>query len=158
MTPTEFAPSLTSYERDIRERFVDSYMKDFNEVRACIRIGYQESYAREFGPRFMKEPYVLNLIAERKKNYGKGADRDTARDEIVGMLKLEAQRENSMGGTHAGRVSALVQLSKILGIEAPAKVEVTDTTAPKLDHLTPAELEDMRHKLYGPTPVSATTH
>lgn len=160
MGPTEFAPSLTDYERDLRVRFVESYLKDFNEVKAAIRIGYAEQYAREYGPRFMKEPFVLNLIEERKKELGKPRDPETERQEIIAMLRVEAQRENSQGGTHAGRVSALVQLSKIMGIEAPSKVELKDTTTPPLDHMAVDELEEIRRKLYGSTThsVPQTTH
>jgi len=156
---TQYAPSLTEHERDLRDRFVSSYLEDFNEVRAAIRIGYAESYAREFGPRFMREPYVLNKLAEEQKRLGITDDKDRERIQIIAMLKREAMRDNAQGGTGSSRVSALVQLSKILGIEAPAKVEVTEKNPPALDHLDPVELEEMKRKIYGPAvPAYATTH
>jgi hypothetical protein len=158
VNPTEIAPSLTEHEREIRDRYAAAYVDEYDVVRAAIRIGFSLAFAKTYGPLFFSEPYTANKIAELEAAKGIISADDKERAQIVAMLKKEARRENPYGGTGSSRVSALVQLSKILGIEAPTKVDVNDVTTPNLEHLLPAELEAIKYALYGQSGSKPTTH
>ena len=148
MNPSECAMPLTESERQLRDRFVKQYLEDYDQVQAAIRCGFSASYAKDYAARFMAEPYTLNRISEASKEMGAVTDEDKHRLRIVASLYREANYHGH-GSSHGGRVSALSQLSKILGIEAPVKTDVKVTgIGTDLSHLSPAELEAIKSKIY----------
>jgi hypothetical protein len=145
---SEWADTLTKQERELRKRFVDEYLTDYDAFSAAIRLGYQEAFAQQYAKKFLTEPYTLKLIKEKEAEFGIKTEDDQHRKKIIAGLYREAHSRFNSG---SARVAALTQLAKIIGIEAPVKTqqEVRVTTdSPELGHLTVAELEEIKKKLY----------
>lgn len=145
---SELSDELTKAERELRNRFVEQYLTDYDEVSACIRLGYQSQFAESYAKKFMLESYTLNRIAEREQEIGLTTDGERHRKRVVSGLYREA---NSRFNTGSARVAALTQIAKITGIEAPAKVEQKvdlTATSPQLAHLSIEDLEEIKRKLY----------
>lgn len=145
---SEMADTLTKQEKALRQRFVAEYLADYDSVGAAIRLGYQEAFAQQYAKQFLTEPYTLKLIREKEAEFGILTEDDQHRKKIVAGLYREAHSRFNSG---SARVAALTQLAKIIGIEAPVKTqqEVRVTTdSPELGHLTVAELEEIKRKLY----------
>lgn len=116
MIPRELAADeLSDFEKQLREKFVTEYMRDFNEVNACVRMGYHISYAVEFGQRYMSEPYVLNLIADRKAKSDEAPDSEKERDRVLIMQTL---RRACQTGQTATQVQAAKILANLHGLDA----------------------------------------
>ena len=145
---SEMADTLTKQEKALRQRFVAEYLADYDAIDAAIRLGYQEAFAQQYAKQFLTEPYTLKLIKEKEAEFGILTEDDQHRKKIVAGLYREAHSRFNSG---SARVAALTQLAKIIGIEAPVKTqqEVRVTTdSPELGHLTVAELEEIKRKLY----------
>lgn len=148
----EKAGSLTKSEKALRNRFVEEYLVDYDALGAAIKLGYTESYAKDYASKFMREPYTLNRIADREKDLGLSKEEDQHRHRIIAGLYREA---NSRFNSGSARVAALAQLSKVIGVEAPVKTEQEvhiTSDSPELGHLTVVELEEIRRKLYDKVP------
>lgn len=149
---SELADNLTKQERELRRRFVEQYLVDYDAFAATVRLGFSEAFATSYSKKFMLEPYTLNRISEREAELGVATEEDLHRRKIVASLYREA---NSRFNSGSARVAALSQLAKITGIEAPVKsvqeVHVTETS-PELAHLTVEELEEIKQKMYVKTP------
>lgn len=143
---SELADTLTKQERLLRQRFVAEYLDDYDAVGAAIRLGYQEAFALQYSKKFLTEPYTLKLIKEKEAEFGILTEEDQHRKKIVSGLYREAYSRFNSG---SARVSALTQIAKIIGIEAPVKSEVklldADST---LGHLTLEEKIAIKKKLY----------
>lgn len=145
---SEMAESLSKAERKLRDRFVEEYLVDYDAFGAAIRIGYSEAFAQQYAKQFLTEPYTLNRIKEREGALGLNKEEDKHRLKIVAGLYREANNRFNSG---AARVAAYSQLAKIVGIEAPVKTEQevrVKADGPELGHLTVAELEEIKRKLY----------
>lgn len=141
------AIELTKVEQKLRDQFVDEYLVDYNAKDACIRMGYADTYAHSMASKFLNEPYTLKRIATREKAAGLISDADKHKHRIVAGLYKEALSPRNSG---SAKVAAYTQLAKIVGVEAPVKTEVTlEQKGQDLSHLTPAELEEIKSKLYG---------
>ena len=145
---SEMADTLTKQEKALRQRFVAEYLADYDSVGAAIRLGYQEAFAQQYAKQFLTEPYTLKLIKEKEAEFGILTEEDQHRKKIVAGLYREAHSRFNSG---SARVAALAQLAKIVGIEAPVKTQqevrvITDS--PELGHLSVAELEEIKRKLY----------
>ena len=148
---SELADTLTKQEKALRRRFVAEYLADYDSVGAAIRLGYQEAFAQQYAKQFLAEPYTLNLIREKEAEFGILTEEDQHRKKIVAGLYREAHSRFNSG---SARVAALTQLAKIIGIEAPVKTEQQvklTTDSPQLGHLTVAEMEEIKKKLYDPS-------
>ena len=148
---SEMADTLTKQERSLRQRFVEEYLADYEAVGAAIRLGYQEAFAQQYAKQFLTEPYTLKLIKEKEAEFGILTEDDQHRKKIVAGLYREAHSRFNSG---SARVAALTQLAKIIGLEAPVKTEQQvklTTDSPELGHLTVAEMEEIKRKLYDPS-------
>lgn len=148
---SELADTLTKQEKALRQRFVAEYLADYDAFAAAIRLGYQEAFAQQYAKQFLTEPYTLKLIKEKEAEFGILTEEDQHRKKIVSGLYREAHSRFNSG---SARVAALTQLAKIIGIEAPVKTEQQvklTTDSPELGHLTVAEMEEIKKKLYDPS-------
>lgn len=156
VNPSEEALPLTESEQRLRDRFVEEYLDDYDVLQAAIRCGFSEQFARDYGKRFMTEPYTLSRIKERSKELGVDTEIEGHRRRMIAMLYREAN--DKVSGSGGSRVSALSQLSKILGLDAPVKtqqeVKVTGFTG-DLSNIPVDKLEEMKKMLYAPTPSPA---
>lgn len=145
---SEMADTLTKQEKALRQRFVAEYLADYDAIGAAIRLGYQEAFAQQYAKQFLTEPYTLKLIKEKEAEFGILTEDDQHRKKIVAGLYREAHSRFNSG---SARVAALTQLAKIIGIEAPVKTQqevLVTTDSPELGHLSVAELEEIKRKLY----------
>lgn len=95
-------------------QFVEHYMECFNASEAARRMGYEGASAASQGWEFLHDEFTQ---AELNKRYTQHAhDNRHARNEIIAMLYREANYFGE-GTSHAARVRAQTQLSKIFGME-----------------------------------------
>ncbi len=125
---------LSKREMQIRERFVDEFLFDYNYTAAAVRVGYLESDAKQFGQKFKYDSYVQKLIATRMSEENEEDSEEALKRLIVRSLMKEATY-NGSGSSHGARVSALSKLSSIFGMDAPAKTET------KVEHSGKQQLE-----------------
>lgn len=135
-TGSQFAQSLTDTERQMRDRFVEQYLEDYNAYLALCRCGYADQYAKQFSAMFMREPYTLNRIKQRQLEMGVKTDKEVHTTRVLAILYREA---NDMGSAGSARVSAATQISKMLGLDAPVK---TQQVLPKVGDTDLSELSD----------------
>jgi len=147
---SEWADTLTKQERELRKRFVDEYLTDYDAFSAAIRLGYQEAFAQQYAKKFLTEPYTLKLIKEKEAEFGIKTEDDQHRKKIIAGLYREAHSRFNSG---SARVAALTQLAKIIGIEAPVKTEMKLTDVSQdMSHLTLEEKLAIKKKLYPNAP------
>lgn len=145
---SDLADTLTKQEREVRRRFVEEYLTDYDAIAAAIRLGYQEAFAQQYAKQFLLEPYTLRLLKEKEAEFGILTEEDQHRKKIVAGLYREAHSRFNSG---SARVAALTQLAKIIGIEAPVKTQqvlpkIGNTDLSKLSDEELAKLEEMMGK------------
>ena len=113
---------------ELRDRFVQEYLTDYDPFKAAIRIGYAPAYAKDFCQRFMQEPYVLGKIRDAEGGTTDDLDVEVQKKMIVTALWREAKNMGA-GSTQAARVAALAKLSAFYGMDAPKKSQ-TELTGP----------------------------
>lgn len=146
---SEMADTLTKQERTLRQRFVESYLVDYDAFAAALRLGYAEQFAEQYSRQFMLEPYVRKRIAEREAELGVVTEEQQRKKIVAGLYREAHSRFNS----GAARVAAFTQLAKIIGIEAPVKTELKlETPKADLSHLTLEEKLEIRRKLFPNAP------
>lgn len=116
--------ALSPREKELRDRYVDEFFKDFDWVAAAIRVGYPKAIAVTYAQTFMEEPYVRRAISEREKALASDPKKEEAetRRQIRNRLLAEANYHGP-GASHAARVSALAKLASILDMDAPTKIK-----------------------------------
>jgi hypothetical protein len=121
-TEDALAPQLSEGEKQLRDRFVNEYMVDFDQKAAAIRVGFLPSFAEQYASVFMQESYVQQKIAEKQKE--SATDEKVESEETKRRIRAALLRESNYrgpGSSHAARVGALGKLTQIYGMEAPIK-------------------------------------
>jgi hypothetical protein len=118
----EYTKSLTELDIKMRERFIAQYIIDFDPLQAALRMGYGSQAASAVGAQFMEDAYVLNRIEYEKDRLGISTEEELHRRRVVAGLYRIA---NDKKASHSAQVSAFSQLAKIIGLEAPVKVDNT---------------------------------
>jgi len=115
-----FAPIPSPQEKALWDKFVEEYMKDFNALEACLRIGFDHVFAVEFSKTLLVKPYVQQEIMKRKLDLGDIKEEDLiARDRALILATL---REGAQSGQMATRVAAAKVLAGMHGLDqAPDK-------------------------------------
>lgn len=114
---------LNEREQALRDTFVAEYLVDYSAIRAAMRCGFPEEFAREWAPRLMSESYVQLKLKELALTPGDPkAEEDFNKQRIKQQLLREAHYYGP-GSSHAARVSALKALTELYGMEAPKKTE-----------------------------------
>jgi hypothetical protein len=99
---------LTEQERFLRDNFVDQYLKDFNAYQACIRLGFQASFALEWATRLFNDGYVQRKIQHMTRT------QKIADEEAKALLENELLRIAQCGSDSA-RVSAIREFNAMKG-------------------------------------------
>lgn len=112
-----FAPEPSATEKALRDRFVEEYVKDWHPINAAIRTGFNITFANEYAPIFLGEPYVQRKIIEYKN---KPREDDADRKESV-KAKIEAALEAALAcGDPKVSVAAAAKLGEMHGLmQAP---------------------------------------
>ncbi len=108
--------SLSEKEKALRNEFVRQYLIDYDELAACMRLGFIGQYAQEYSVSLMQEPYVRAKITEMTLA---SPDDDTAQEEADKQLTLAVLREAAQRGPYSSRVAAAAKLAAILGMDKP---------------------------------------
>lgn len=59
-------PVPTESQKALWDQFIAEYVKDWNPISACMRIGFNVVYASEYGKVFLGQPYVQREIMKFK--------------------------------------------------------------------------------------------
>lgn len=102
---------LSRSGREQRIGFVNEYMKDFNGVAACVRIGCKEPVV--MWRRMSRCAYVQRLVCKRLEEWE--ASSIVTRDKLCAVLWREAN--DFVYGTAATRTTAATKLGKLMGYE-----------------------------------------
>lgn len=116
------APEPSIERKRMMDRFVQEYLRDYDAVAACLRMGYNKTAAEGFASQFMESPHVQRGIkdgedAEKEDD----DDHEAKKRKIIAGLNREANYFGP-GSSQGARVAALAQLAKINGLES-SKVE-----------------------------------
>lgn len=103
---------LTEQERFLRDNFVDQYLKDFNAYQACIRLGFQASFALEWATRLFNDGYVQRKIQHMTRT------QKVSDEEAKVLLENELLRIAQCGSDSA-RVSAIREFNAMKGWSKP---------------------------------------
>lgn len=107
-------PEPTPQEKALLDQFLDQYFIDYNALEACIRVGFQETFAMEYAKRFMWKPYVVRKIAEHRNTLPKDVEKA---DDADKALVLATLRELAQNGKGAQRTAAALGLARIKGMD-----------------------------------------
>lgn len=94
-------------------RFVQCYVACGNAAKAAREAGYLARQSERVAHRLLHDPRLNALIEEGIKLRNERLSLST--DWVVLRLKAEAEYQGE-GSTHTGRVAALTQLAKIMGL------------------------------------------
>lgn len=115
-------PKPSAAEEALWTKFVDEYMKDFNPISACLRVGFRLDFAQEYAKSVMTKPFVQRLILQRKSQ---PATEDESEKGRVAQLRarVEAVFIQAMETADAKTaVAAAAKLGEMHGfMEAPDK-------------------------------------
>lgn len=116
--------NLSAKERELRDKFVEEYLIDFDQTAAAIRIGFSASFAQTYAEKFMTEPYVRKKISDMQTAMAEDEkiEADLDRRRIRAALMREAHYRGP-GSSHAARVAALGKLATIRDMDAPTKIK-----------------------------------
>lgn len=106
--------NLTPAMKLRRDRFVRSYVIDFNGTKAALRIGIPIRSAPKQASELLREPYVQQEL----QKYILEVDENVLvnRNAVIAGLVREAN-DRGVGSSHAARVNAYSKLARILGME-----------------------------------------
>lgn len=124
--PSVMQQALSPLEKDLRERFVVEYVKDYDPVAACVRIGFMKGVAVRYGHQFLDEPFVQQLLDkhERQQTDPKVVERN------IRALAWKEANSRGEGTSQSARIAALSLLADLHGLKAPTKIkaELSQTT------------------------------
>ncbi len=105
-------------------RFVDEYLIDLNATQAAIRAGYSKKSAYSTGQENLKKPVVAEEIRKRRDFISQELQitQERVARELARIGFADINPEDVKPGD---KNRALAYLGKLLGLEAPAKHEVT---------------------------------
>lgn len=108
-------------EKALRDFFIKEYLVDYDATAAAVRVGYGKSFAKEYGARFMQEPYVLREIQRLEGAIDpSGEDKEAVKKRIMAGLVREANYRGP-GSSQAARVAALSKLAHLHEMEPKQK-------------------------------------
>lgn len=121
---TFMEPELTGIDLLMAEKFVEEYLKDFSPVQACIRMGFNETFAGEYAKVYLGKPYVQRKVMEYKLQ-----PRQAETDRVKALIAANLE-ELSMNGSAQTRVAALGKLMALHGLD-----QTPDKTGEALEKL-----------------------
>lgn len=102
---------LTAQETLLRDAFVSEYLKDFNAHQACIRLGFQPTFATGWAKRLWEDGYVQRKIAHMTRVPVASPEQDAADRALVEVTLRRVMQT----GSDSARVAAARQFSAMRG-------------------------------------------
>lgn len=115
---------LSPAEKELRDKFVDQYLIDMDQVAAAMRIGFMRRVALTYSAQFMDEPYVVQRIADKQRAMVENPKEEAKKRKVD--IEASLWREAHYRGpdsSHSARVSALAKLCNINDMDGTAKVK-----------------------------------
>tara|TARA_R110000803_G_scaffold60137_4_gene119233 strand:- start:90 stop:473 length:384 start_codon:yes stop_codon:yes gene_type:complete len=106
---------------DKQKEFCKSYVLDWNASRAARDVGYSEKTSKEIGYNLLTKVHIQQYIEEIQKDLSKLAG-VSALGNIKKLMLIELKAEKD-----SDKIKALEVTNKMLGFNAPEKVEQTVT-------------------------------
>lgn len=107
----QLEPGLTEQEMLLRDSFVAEYIRDFDSYQACLRLGFQATYAVQWAHTLFNDGYV-----QRKLSYMLSKPVATPEQEAADRAMVEMTLRRVMQrGSDAARVSAVRQFCALKG-------------------------------------------
>ncbi len=105
-------------------RFINEYLVDLNATQAAVRAGYSEKSAYSQGQRLLKNVEVAREIRNRGEAISEKLQitQESVARELARIGFADIKPEDVKPGD---KNRALAYLGKLLGLEAPAKHELT---------------------------------
>lgn len=111
----QFESPLTGQEQALRDLFVAEYLKDFDPLQACIRVGFIHTFATQYAIQFMNEGYVRRQILHFTRKPVKAADQDSEDRALLETTLKQAMQH----GPYASRVAAGKAFAELKGWNKP---------------------------------------
>lgn len=127
----------TPQQKALWDKFVEEYVKDFNSVEAAMRIGFNVTFAVEYGRIFLGQPYVQRLIMKKKMEPVPETEDEVQKDKSLIIATL---RETMLNGQPATRVVAAKTLAGIHGLD-----QAPDRSSEELEKLVNAFKDVAKH-------------
>lgn len=107
----QLEPALTAQEQLLRDHFVCEYLKDFDAYKACLRLGFQATYAVTWCDILFKDGYV-----QRKITFMTSAPVDTPEQQAMDRAMVEhTLRMVMQRGSDSARVAAVREFRALKG-------------------------------------------
>lgn len=119
-SPREGTPELSDSEKEVRRSFVHEYLKDYDALNACLRLGYHGAFARTFARRFMEEGYVRSYIIEVERSNKTEKERADSRISDMELI-LSTLRDVMIHGSPAARVRAASEMANAYNLAESMK-------------------------------------
>lgn len=120
-----FEPEMSVREKALRDCFVAEYLVDYDAVCACLRIGFNNQFAKEFAIKLMAEPYVQKRINEVRFQDIPEKDLEAYNKKRIASKLMQEAHYMGPGSSHAARVAALSKLAALNNMEPAKKVDAT---------------------------------
>lgn len=107
----ELEAALTEKDILLRDAFVSEYLKDFDPFKACLRMGFQATYAIQWSQKLFQDGYVQRKVAfmtSRRQATPEQDEMDKALIEVT--LRTVMQR-----GSDSARVAAAREFRALKG-------------------------------------------
>lgn len=111
LDPRQLEPAFTEKEIRLRDGFVCEYLKDFDPYQACLRLGFQATYAVQWSQTLFNDGYVQRKIA-----FMTAEPVNDARQEAVDRAMIEMTlRKVMQRGSDSARVAAVREFRALKG-------------------------------------------
>lgn len=117
---------LTPEEYELRREFVRLYLETRNAYAACLALGFVHAYAEDWARMFMSEGVVRRLIIEAEQAEESESGKLERQKRYRAWMEQQATYYGP-GASHGARVTAIANLMKMEGMEAPSKSETEVT-------------------------------
>jgi len=111
LDPRQLEPALTEKEILLRDGFVSEYLKDFDSYKACLRLGFQATYATVWCETLFKDGYVQRKLSYIMSQPTVSPEQEAMDKAMVeNTLRLVMQR-----GSDSARVAAVREFRALKG-------------------------------------------
>lgn len=111
LDPRQLEPALTEKEVILRDAFVAEYLKDFDAYQACLRLGFQTTYAVQWASTLFNDGYVQRKIMFMTRKLEPSPEQDAMdRATVEVTLRKVMQR-----GSDSARVAAVREFRALKG-------------------------------------------
>jgi hypothetical protein len=111
LDPRHLEPALTEKEVILRDAFVAEYLKDFDAYQACLRLGFQATYAVQWAHTLFNDGYV-----QRKITYITRVPESSPEQDALDRAMIEVTlRKVMQKGSDSARVAAAREFRALKG-------------------------------------------